>query len=336
MNVSVFGCGAWGTVLAELFAQSVEIVWLVGHTDELVEEINKKHTNVQYLPTGTKLSANVKAVHLEDDLTEVLEAPIIVVAVASPYYESVLKKMTPKLTSHQILVSATKGMDMTTGRSTLEIAQAQLPKVFYDSRYVVLTGPNLAFEIAQKKPAAAVLAGGDPELVKQVQRLLSSPVFRVYTVQDRIGAAYGGIIKNVIAIAAGLLDAKQLGANAKSALLVRGMAEMRRFAVAKGAQEETLFGLSGFGDLITTTGSHLSRNYTVGFRLGQGASLVDIQASMISVVEGVRTCQVIHGLAAKLQLDMPINEAVYKVLYEGANIDEVIRDLMTRDLKQED
>jgi glycerol-3-phosphate dehydrogenase (NAD(P)+) len=222
------------------------------------------------------------------------------------------------------------------GLSMLEIDRQIFSVEQLNEQFCVLSGPNLAKEIYQGLPAATVIASHNINVAKIVQQMISSESFRAYVCDDVIGVMYGGILKNVIALAAGIVDAMNLGTNAKSALMVRGIAEMRRFCLHVGGQEDTVFGLSGFGDLITTCNGPKSRNYSVGLALGKGERIDDILSGMVDVAEGVTSSKVIHQLSIKQKIEMPIITAVYKVIYESASIKETISSLMNRDLKKED
>lgn len=336
MACLVYGCGAWGTTIAQLLAQKSEIVYLVCHSQTILSEINSEHTNKTYLPAQPALSEKITAL-MESEINKVFaKVSVIFVVVASPYYRQTLRLLSPMLRSDQIVVSATKGMEEKTHQSVLEIATEELSEDILQNRFVVLSGPNLAGEIFAGKPAATVVACRNQTTAQKIQTLISSSQFRAYYSEDLLGVEYGGILKNVIAIAAGILDARELGANAKAALLVRGIAEMKRFALHQGAREETLSGLSGFGDLITTCLGSQSRNYSVGYRIGKGESVDQIISGMVAVAEGVKTSRVITRLAEQQGISMPIVRAVYEVLYKKLSVEEAIERLMTRNLKAED
>ncbi|MEK6556806.1 MAG: NAD(P)H-dependent glycerol-3-phosphate dehydrogenase, partial [Candidatus Margulisiibacteriota bacterium] len=289
MHSLVYGCGAWGTTIAQLLAHKGCLVSLVCHDPKILKEINTLHTNTTYLPKRPILSDRIQAI-LEPEMFRLLPGiSTIFLVVASPYYRQTLRSLMPILRADQIVVSATKGMEEKTHRSILEMATEELSEDVLQNRFVILSGPNLAGEIYLGKPAATVVACRNQATAQTIQMLISSPQFRAYYSDDLIGVEYGGILKNVIAIAAGILDALELGANAKAALLVRGIAEMKRFALSQGAREETLSGLSGFGDLITTCLGPQSRNYSVGFQIGKGETIQEIVSGMVAVAEGVKT-----------------------------------------------
>jgi glycerol-3-phosphate dehydrogenase (NAD(P)+) len=336
MKVLVIGSGAWGTTLAQLLARSGSSVTIACHQDSIIQEIRTQRTNTRYLPDKPRLDSTIQAIDLAG-IEEIRQAAdLLVVAVASPYYRAILQRIAGSLQPQQLIVSATKGMEDQTNKSLLDVAKEALPLEAFKRQFALLTGPNLAGEIYQGKPAATVIAALSNDTARKVQKLFSSSLFRAYTTDDMKGASYGGILKNIIAIAAGCVDAREFGANAKAALLIRGMAEMRRYAMVQGAREETLNGLSGFGDLITTCMGPASRNYSVGFRLGKGESLEAIVKSMNSIAEGINTCKVIYRNAQLQRIPMPVTEALHQALFQGVAIDVLIEQLMTRDLKKED
>jgi glycerol-3-phosphate dehydrogenase (NAD(P)+) len=309
---------------------------LLCHDAAIMDEILAERTHKNVLPSKTLIDRSVIPLPMSDLGSEVSHADFVFVVVAASFYRTVLRDILKSLPPRAIIISATKGMETTTNRSVLEIAMEELPVDVMTDRFVVLSGPNLATEIFLGLPAATVLACQNLESAKQVQAAISSTTFRAYVSQDIIGVEYGGILKNIIAIAAGILDARSLGSNAKSALLVRGMAEMRRYALHHGAKDETMYGLSGFGDLITTCLGPQSRNYSVGFRLGQGESLESILAGMVAVAEGVNACLVVAHRCQEMGVDMPITQAIASVLLKKSTIKKAIEELMTRELKAED
>lgn len=336
MRTVVVGCGAWGTTLAHLMAAKGERVSLICHDAAIIDEINSTHSLAKLLPPFPLIHPNVIPKPMSALSSEIKQADLVFIVVASSFYRQVLTEVLRDLPPRAILISATKGMETQTNRSVLEIATEILPVAVMNEQFVVLSGPNLATEIFPGLPAATVLASQNLEVAKRVQAAMSSSTFRAYVSTDVVGVEYGGILKNIIAIAAGILDAKKLGSNAKSALLVRGMAEMRRYALHEGAKDETLYGLSGFGDLITTCLGPQSRNYSVGFRLGLGESLQTILENSVAVAEGINACLVVSQRSAEMGIAMPITQAVAAVLTQQLSIDKAIEALMTRALKEED
>jgi glycerol-3-phosphate dehydrogenase (NAD(P)+) len=335
MKALVVGCGAWGTSLAKVLSEKNDKVYIACHSEKIIEDINLNRVNSYYGLIEPKLSSVIEAISFDEISLVIEDVTVIFVVVSSNFYRSVMKILQPMILDQHIIVSATKGMEES-GLSMLEIDRQIFSVEQLNEQFCVLSGPNLAKEIYQGLPAATVIASHNINVAKIVQQMISSESFRAYVCDDVIGVMYGGILKNVIALAAGIVDAMNLGTNAKSALMVRGIAEMRRFCLHVGGQEDTVFGLSGFGDLITTCNGPKSRNYSVGLALGKGERIDDILSGMVDVAEGVTSSKVIHQLSIKQKIEMPIITAVYKVIYESASIKETISSLMNRDLKKED
>ncbi|MEK7376751.1 MAG: NAD(P)H-dependent glycerol-3-phosphate dehydrogenase, partial [Candidatus Margulisiibacteriota bacterium] len=256
---------------------------------------------------------------------------VIISVIPCQHIRSTLKDKGLSIPKETMILSATKGIEKETLKRPSEILQELLKT----DNIAVLSGPNLSKEIAKGLPAASVVACGGLDIAKKLQEILNTENFRIYTSDDVIGVELGGALKNVIAIAAGICDGLGLGSNAKSALIVRGMAEIKRLGIAEGAKSETFSGLSGIGDLITTCQSSLSRNHFVGEQLAKGKIMAEIQKSMSWVPEGVDTSVSALKLAEKLNVEMPITREVYKVLFEGKKTAETIRRLMGRSLKSE-
>ncbi len=335
MKALVVGCGAWGTSLAKVLSEKNDKVYIACHSEKIIEDINLNRVNSYYGLIEPKLSPVIEAISFDEISLVIEDVTVIFVVVSSNFYRSVMKILQPMILDEHIIVSATKGMEES-GLSMLEIDRQVFSVEQLNEQFCVLSGPNLAKEIYQGLPAATVIASHNISVAKIVQQMISSESFRAYVCDDVIGVMYGGILKNVIALAAGIVDAMNLGTNAKSALMVRGIAEMRRFCLHVGGLEDTVFGLSGFGDLITTCNGPKSRNYSVGLALGKGEKIGDIISGMVDVAEGVTSSKVIHQLSIKQNIEMPIITAVYKVIYENASIKETISSLMNRDLKKED
>ena len=325
MNVTVLGAGAWGTALAKLLSQGGHAVTLWGHDAQHLEEVARTGTNERYLP-GVKLPSDWR---LEADFALATQtAEGVVVAVPS----KALREVTRGLAGFRgLLVSVTKGIEYDTGLTMCGVLQANAPH----AQAVALSGPSLAREVAQGIPAAVVAASPDLAAAQIVQQLFHRPAFRVYTGTDRLGVELGGALKNVVAIAAGAGDGLGFGDNSKAALLTRGIAEIRRLGVACGAQAETFAGLSGLGDLTVTCFSQLSRNRTLGERLGRGEKLTDLLASAEHVSEGYPTARSALRLARKLNVITPIIDETHAVLYEGKNVAKALQDLTSRESKSE-
>ncbi len=326
MKVTVLGAGAWGTALAKILHQSKQAITLWGHDAQHLDELARAGKNERYLP-GVSLPADWR---FEPDLVRAAAASeCVVVAVPSKAF----REVTRALGGYRgILVSVTKGIEYDTGLTMCGVLQENVP----GATAVALSGPSLALEVSRGVPSAVVAAGPDPATLQTVQQLFHRPTFRVYTSADRLGVELGGALKNVIAIAAGAGDGLGFGDNSKAALLTRGIAEIRRLGVACGAQAETFAGLGGLGDLAVTCFSRLSRNRSLGERLGRGEKLEAILAGSVAIAEGYPTARSAHRLAKKLGVSAPIIDQVHAVLYEGKNVARAVEDLTRRESKAED
>ncbi len=330
-HVAVLGCGPWGTTLAKMVAENQHSVTLFCHDHDIAETITKRHINLA-LGESICLPSTIQAT--TSFIAACEKATIIIIAVASPFFRQTLTTILPLITSKTKILIATKGLEETTQLTIVGVAHDVLPPVIF-SKITIISGPNIAKEIALEKPAAMVAASHATSRALVAQQLLMRPYMRVYSSADPIGVAWGGTLKNVIAIAAGILDGLGSGNNAKAGLMLRGIHEISRMAVHLGAQQETLYGLSGLGDLMTTCSSLESRNHQVGERLGKGESLSDILGSIHHTVEGVITAKAVAELAQKHQIDMPICTTVANVLFKNKPIRESILELMQRPPKTE-
>jgi glycerol-3-phosphate dehydrogenase (NAD(P)+) len=326
-KVSIIGAGAWGTTLSILAAENGNDVKLWSFEKDVMEHINEFHENKKYL-NGFQLPANIEAV---SDISKAADSDIILLVTPSQFLRATLKELAKHISNKQIIVSATKGLELSTHKMMTDVIEEELKR----KDICVLSGPNISKEIARGLPAATVIASKDEATAKMVQEAMNSKRFRLYTNDDVIGVELGGTLKNVIAIAAGVADGLELGNNAKSALMVRGIAEITRLGVAMGGKAETFAGLSGIGDLITTCSSVLSRNHFIGVEIAKGKKMKDIREKMYDVAEGVPTDKAARELAKKMKIDMPITEEVYQVLYENKDPYKAISSLMQRDLKNE-
>lgn len=324
-KVAVIGAGAWGTALALLVASKGTPVYLWARRVEQAQLMRAERENSEYLP-GVPFPDSL---YPTSDPEEALsEAEIAVVAVPS---KAILETLAP-LPRVAAYVSVTKGLHYS-DHHLLRMSQA-VTDVTGQPKVAALSGPNLAEEIAQFLPAAAVVASSETELSARVQKLFSGPSFRVYTSPDVAGVELGGALKNVIALAAGMVDGLELGDNTKAALITRGLREITKFGVAQGAQASTFMGLSGLGDLMATANSRHSRNRGAGERLVRGETLEGLEAQK-SVVEGIYTVKALHAWGQETGLELPITEAVYRVVYEGADPLEQLDTLMGRQAKPE-
>ena len=328
MNIAVIGTGGWGTALAVLLRSNGHRVTLWGRLSEEVEPILAARENRTFLP-GVKIPEEI-AVTL-DTKAAVRNADLVVLAVPSHGMRTICKSFQPFLSANVPAVSVAKGIENESGARMTEV----MHDVLRTDRLVVLSGPSHAEEVGRGIPTAVVAAAADMRLASVVQQVFMNDRFRVYTHNDVAGVELGGALKNVIAIAAGICDGIGFGDNTKAALCTRGLAEIGRLATALGARRETLFGLSGVGDLIVTAFSKHSRNRGFGERLGKGETAEQIAASTQMVAEGVRTARAARSLAQKHGVDVPITREVCAILYEGKPPKQAVRDLMTRDAKPE-
>ncbi len=330
-KIGVIGAGAWGTALAMLLAGKGHEVTLWMYEKELAEETARKRENRVYLP-GFMLPPSVRVTSSLE--ASVKDHPIIFSVVPSHTLRPVAKQYVAFLMKDALIVSASKGIELDTLMPLSEVFKDVLPGVFHNS-LCFLSGPSFAREVAQKMPTAITLACDDPALGKKAQEVLSNPYFRVYTNPDVIGVELAGALKNVVAIAAGVLEGMGFGYNTMAALLTRGLAEMARLGVAMGGKLTTFSGLAGMGDLVLTCTGGLSRNRTLGARLGKGEKLDDIIKGTKTVAEGVKTAKAARELAEKYKISMPVVDEVYQVLYEGKDPKLALKDLMSRELKGE-
>jgi len=331
MPVAIIGAGGWGTALAATLARADRRVSLWVYEADLAAGMSDTRENPVYLP-----SVRIpESVHISNSMTSVLaDSRIVIMAVPSHVFRSVVQQMAPLVQPDTIFVSATKGIETCTLMRMSQVITDVLG-ASVESRIAVISGPTFAPEVARGVPTALVVASPLESLRVQLQNELSTPRFRLYTNVDIIGVEIGAATKNIIAIAAGVADGLGLGSNAAAALVTRGLAEITRLAVACGGRRETLSGLAGLGDLILTSYGNLSRNRRVGIALGQGRRIEDIIGGMRSVAEGVKTAESAVALARKLNVEMPIAERMYAVLYEGLKVQDAINDLMERKLKEE-
>ena len=328
MKISVIGAGAWGTTIASLLAEKGldTVIWAL--EEKTVFNINGARENTQYLP-GIRLNTHLKAV--KDMAEAAYGAEIIVFAIPSKFLRSSLQSAGDSIKKKSIILSLTKGIEKDSFKTPSQI----ISEITDNNTVVALSGPNLSLEIAKGLPAASVAASKDAAAAKKVQEVLSGEKFRIYTSDDITGVEIGGAMKNVIALAAGICDGLNLGNNAKSALIVRGLAEITRLGLALGAKAETFYGLSGIGDLITTCESSLSRNHTVGREISRGKKVKDILQNMSAIPEGVETALSAYELSKKLGVDMPITAEVHAVIFGGKDPKDAISGLMARTPKSE-
>jgi glycerol-3-phosphate dehydrogenase (NAD(P)+) len=331
LRIGVVGAGSWGTALANLLAlKGYTIDWWV-YEEEVKTQIEQERENSLFLP-GIRLSPNL---HPSNNIAAVTaDKDLIVVVVPSHVMRQTAEQMAARIRSGAIVVSASKGIENQTHLTMTGVLREALPKISED-RLAVLSGPSFAKEVARMHPTAVTVASRDPAVAAIVQHAFAVPYFRVYTNDDVMGVELGGSVKNVIAIAAGVIDGLELGLNTRAALITRGQTEIRRLGVAMGANPRTFTGLAGIGDLILTCTGTLSRNYNVGCQIGQGRKLNDILSEMRMVAEGVKNARSVYNLSRKIGVDMPISHEMYRILYEDLPPKDAVYRLMTRELKHE-
>jgi glycerol-3-phosphate dehydrogenase (NAD(P)+) len=330
-RIAVIGAGSWGTALGVVAARAGHEVQLWARNPDVVDSINRDHVNSIYL-TGTPVPTSVRA---SADITEVMDgAELVILAAPSHATRGLLTAMVPTLRSGIIVISATKGIEIETGKRISQVVQDVVP----DSarpRFVCLSGPSFAKEVVDRHPTAVVAASDDSEAAGIVQSELSFENLRIYTNNDVVGTEVGGSVKNVMAIAAGMVAGLGFGSNSIAALITRGLAEITRLGLSEGAKVETLMGLAGLGDLVLTCTGSLSRNRFVGHELGRGRSLEKIASGMNEIAEGVNTTLAVKRLADRRGVEMPITSEVHAVLYEEKSARDAALELMTRPLKEE-
>jgi glycerol-3-phosphate dehydrogenase (NAD(P)+) len=330
-TIAIIGAGGWGTALAVTMARHGEDVRVWAYEHYLVETMIATRENPLYLP-----SIRVPdSVCVSNSMSDVLSnAHIVILATPSHVYRQVFTEMLPLLTPDMVFVSAAKGIENDTLMRMSEVL-ADVAKPHFNPQIAAISGPTFAPEVARGEPTALVVASPEERLRMLLQNKLSGPRFRLYTNSDLIGVEIAAAVKNIIAIAAGVVDGLGLGSNATAALVTRGLVEITRLVAACGGKRETVSGLAGLGDLVLTSYGNLSRNRRVGVALGQGQNIHDVLSGMRMVAEGIRTAKSVVALAAKLNIEMPISEKMYSVLYEGRKPQDAIHDLMERRLKEE-
>ena len=327
-KVCVLGAGSWGTALAMVLSENSENVSLWTKCKNQVKEINEERTNSKYLK-GIKVPENIYCtVDIEDAVDD---SEIIVLAVPSQAIRSVSKELKECLKENQIVVNVAKGLEKETG---LRMSQVVIEEI-KDIRYVVLSGPSHAEEVAKRLPTTIVVSSFDKEASEIVQNAFMTDVFRVYTNDDVIGVELGGTLKNIIAFGCGVCDGLGYGDNTKSALITRGLHEIKSLGVSLGAKEETFNGLSGVGDLIVTCTSQHSRNRMAGYLIGQGYSKEEAVAKVEMVVEGIVATEAVYKKTRGLNKEFPILESIYSIVFEDKEPEDALKELMSRDKKGE-
>ncbi|MBI1967981.1 MAG: NAD(P)-dependent glycerol-3-phosphate dehydrogenase [Gemmatimonadetes bacterium] len=328
-RVAVVGGGAWGTTLADLLARNGTDVVLWAREPEVVESVNRDHVNAVFLPDAPL----APALRATGDIREAVHGAAVVVSAAPSHaVREVMGRATPALSGRPLVVSVSKGLEP----ATLELMSVVLAETAGEAaRIAVLSGPSFALEVYHRQPTAVVAAAHDHDVAQQAQHVFSCSHFRVYSHTDVIGVELGGALKNVIALAAGILEGLGLGHNPRAALITRGLAEITRLGIALGADPLTFAGLAGMGDLILTATGALSRNRSLGYELGRGKTLAEAQAGKRTVAEGVNTARAAVALGERHGVELPIAREVSAILFNGKSPRQAIADLMERTLKAE-
>ncbi len=332
MNITVIGAGSWGTALSLVLADSGHNVQLWGREPEVAELINTKRRNPRYLSDIVLPDKITGHNNLEDALKG---AEAVLFATPSHVLRGLAEQVKPMMTGDQFVISVVKGIEKDTFFTMTQVLKDVLQGTVEEDAIGTIYGPSHAEEVALRMPTAVVVAAYSNSTARRIQELFTSPMFRVYINRDVIGVEVSGSIKNIMAIAAGIADGAGFGDNAIAALITRGLQEIKRLGMKLGSSQDTFAGLAGVGDLVVTCTSEHSRNRYVGRRIGRGESLQKITAHMNQVAEGVKTTQSVYSWAQKLNVEMPITEAVYKVLFEGLDPKEGVYRLMTRQQKEE-
>lgn len=329
--VAVVGTTTWGTTLGIVLARNDVPVCLVARTKSEAADLDSKRRNLRFLP-DVPFPSSLKITG--DPKEAITSASLVILAVPSHQLRENVRGLRDRLSPGTIVVSAAKGLEFPGGARMSQVLEQELPPEFHPG-ICALSGPNLAHEIIQGKLSSTVIAGRDPEKASQAQSILMTNSFRVYTSDDVVGVELAGALKNIIALGAGIGDGMDAGDNAKSSFITRGLAEITRLGVACGANQMTFAGLAGLGDLIATCNSKLSRNHYVGEQLALGRTWPEIEASMDNVAEGVNATKAAVGMAARLNVDMPIAQTTHRVLFEGLSTREAVAELMGRPPRSE-
>lgn len=331
-KITIIGAGSFGTALSVVLARAGNKVQLWAREEEVAYGINNQHRNPSYIPDVT-LPDSVKC---STDPQECFDNPeMVVFATPSHAMREVASNIKPYLNGDELVVSVAKGIENATFMTMSQVLSEALAGKIIEDHIGVISGPSHAEEVSKFKPTTVVASANSKSTTKIIQETFLTPMFRVYLNYDIIGVEIGGAVKNIMAIAAGILDGAELGDNAKAALMTRGLHEMKRLGMQLGASQDTFSGLAGMGDLIVTCTSKHSRNRFVGYHIGQGKSLDEVTSKMNMVAEGVKTTQSVLEWSNKLNVEMPITAAVYRVLFEQEDPKDMLYDLMTRNPKEE-
>lgn len=331
-KVSIIGAGSFGTALSIVLARAGNDVQIWAREPEIAYRINNFHDNKAYIP-GVTLPDSVRCVTKLADCLH--EREVIVFATPSHAVREVAKRVKPHLSGNEVIVNVAKGIENETFMTMSQVLTEVLDGKILEDNIGVLSGPSHAEEVSRFKPTTIVSTAYSKRTARTIQETFMTPMFRVYLNYDIIGVEIGGSVKNIMALAAGIVDGAELGDNAKAALMTRGLHEMKRMGMSLGASQDTFSGLAGMGDLIVTCTSQHSRNRYVGYEIGKGRKLDDIISNMNMIAEGVKTTRSVYGWSRKLNIEMPITDAVYEVLFEGVDPKDALYELMTRNPKEE-
>ncbi len=326
-RTAVLGAGGWGTALAIVWAKQGNQVLLWGHNPERAEQLRSTRENTEYLPGATL----PESITVTSDISQAAGAELVVFVTPSTALRQVAEQLRPHVSKDAVLLSCTKGIEHGSGMRMTQILAEVLP----EHTVAVLSGPNLAIEVSRDRPTATVLGCEQPECAEELQQHLGSPLFRIYSSDETTGIELGGALKNVFALAAGCSDGFGLGDNSKAALVTRSLAEMLRLGTAMGGKPETFYGLSGAGDLIATCFSQHSRNRRVGEQLGRGRTLQQIAERSHTIAEGVPTAKSAYECARRLNVETPIIDQIYSVVYDAKPPAQALQELLGRDQKAE-
>jgi glycerol-3-phosphate dehydrogenase (NAD(P)+) len=328
-KIGIIGAGSWGTAIAQSLASAGKDVVLWAREPNVVNEINEQHLNSTFM-VDVPLHESIRAT---ESLSQAADCDVILLVTPAQYVRSTLESLKSELSSGKPVVICSKGIELSTGLLMSQVAEEEAP----NATIAILTGPTFAREVAMGLPTAVTIAAKDKDVAQELREGLASRAMRAYVTEDLLGAQIGGAVKNVIAVACGAVVGAGLGENARAALLTRGMAEMGRLASAMGAKKETLMGMCGIGDLMLTCSSMQSRNYSLGYEIGQGRLLDDIVAERKgkAVTEGVHTAEALMTMADKLAVEMPVSHIVHKSLSGQLNVKEAIEQMLDRPLRAE-
>ena len=326
-NISIVGAGAWGTALAEVMSRQGHQINLWAKESAVVNSINSSHENDVFLP-NVKLSDLIVAFN---NLEQITNCDLLLVVSPAQYTRETLLEVSKTLKSETPIILCSKGIEI----SSLSLMSQIAESIFPDNPIAIPSGPSFAIDVVNNKPTAVTLACKDLKIGKNIAESISLPTFRPYLSEDVIGAQIGGATKNVIAIAAGVVEGQKMGDSARAATIARGFSEIKRLAIAMGGKEETLAGLSGMGDLLLTCNSKTSRNYSLGIKLGEGQTIEEATNGLSTIAEGMYSAKAITKLAVQNKIDMPITQAVNDLIEEKYSVTDIIDNLLNRPIKEE-